>query len=138
MVYVFNDGGKADTGRKGKSGDCVVRAIAIANNMDYETAYRMVAQEAANYGFKKSARDGIHNIVRDAVLKKLGWVWVSAPKIAGRKARCADLLAEGIVIARQARHIVAVNYGIPHDIFDSSNKMIYGYWVKSSVHTLSK
>lgn len=130
MVYVINDGGKAESGRKGKSGDCVVRAIAIANDMDYETVYHMVSEEAANYGFKKSARDGIHNKVRDAVLKKLGWVWVSAPKIVGRKARCADLFDKGMVIARQARHIVAVNYGIPNDIFDSSNKMVYGYWVK--------
>lgn len=130
MVYVINDGGKAATGRKGKSGDCVVRAIAIASDMDYETTYRMVAEEAANYGFKKSARDGIHNTVRDAVLKKLGWVWMPAPKIAGRKARCADLFDKGMVIARQARHIVAVNYGIPHDIFDSSGKMVYGYWAK--------
>lgn len=130
MAYVFNDGGKAKTGRKGKSGDCVVRAIAIANDMDYETAYRMVASEAANYGFKKSARDGIHNTVRDAVLKKLGWVWVSAPKIVGRKARCADLFDKGMVIARQAHHIVAVNFGLPNDIFDSSTRMIYGYWTK--------
>jgi len=130
--WVNDDGGKAATGRKGTSGDCVVRAITIATGMDYETVYRMVAKEAANFGFKKSARDGIHNQVRDKVLRDLGFVWYSAPKFAGRKARCADLYDKGMVIARQARHIVAVNYGMPHDIFNSSQKMVYGYWSKNA------
>jgi hypothetical protein len=130
MVYVINDGGKAASGRKGKSGDCVVRAIAIANDMDYDTAYRMLAKEAADYGFKRSARNGIHKTVSEAVLKKLGWVWAAAPKFKGRKARCADLYGMGMVIAKQAGHLVAVCNGIPYDTFDSSNRMVYGYWVK--------
>jgi hypothetical protein len=132
QYWVNDDGGKLASGRKGTSGDCVVRAIAIASGMPYETVYRMVAKEAANFGFKKSARDGIHNHVRDKVLKDLGYIWHAAPKIAGRKARCSDLYDKGMVIARQARHIVAVNYGMPHDIFNSSTKMVYGYWSKNA------
>jgi hypothetical protein len=131
MAYVFNDGGKAATGRKGKSGDCAVRAVAIATGTDYETAYRMMADEAASFGYKKSARDGIHIQVMTAVLKKFDWAWVAAPKVAGRKARCADLADKGTVIARQAKHFVAVVDGMPHDIFDCSDRMVYGYWAKA-------
>lgn len=36
-----------------------------------------------------------------------------------------------MVIARQAGHLVAVNCGVCEDIFDSSEKMVYGYWKKS-------
>ena len=64
--------------------------------------------------------------VMDAVLHDLGWEWCKAPKFEGRKARCSDM--EGTVIARQSKHFVAVIDGIPHDIFDSSEKMVYGYW----------
>jgi hypothetical protein len=69
------------------------------------------------------------------VLKRHGWVWHSAPKfkvgkvLFGRKAKCSDM-PSGIVIARQARHYVAVIDGIPNDIWDCSNKMVYGYWGK--------
>jgi hypothetical protein len=131
MAYVMNDGGKAATGRKGKSGDCAVRAVAIATGTDYETAYRMMADEAASFGYKKSARDGIHMDVITSVLKKFGWAWVAAPKISGRKARCVDLAEKGTVIARQAKHFVAVIDGTPHDIFDCSDRMVYGCWAKA-------
>ena len=37
----------------------------------------------------------------------------------------------GIIIARQARHFVAVKDGVPHDIWNCTNKMVYGYWAKT-------
>jgi hypothetical protein len=130
MAYVFNDGGKAATGRKGKSGDCVARAIAIANGIDYEAVYAMLARLSAAQGGKRSARNGVEHVVSRAALTDLGWAWVPAPKFVGRKARCADLAGKGTVIAKQAKHLVAVIDGTPHDIFDSSTKMVYGYWIK--------
>jgi hypothetical protein len=78
-------------------------------------------------GFAKSARNGIMKNVYDMVLQRHGWVWHSAPKFDGRKARCSDMPA-GIVIARQARHFVAVVDGEANDIWNCTNKMVYGYW----------
>jgi hypothetical protein len=130
MKYKYNDGGRQAAGYKGAAGDCGARAIAIALGMDYKAAYSLLAQANKDMGFAKSARNGIHKNIYDAALNKLGWTWVSAPKFQGRKAKCSDM-PSGIVIARQAGHFVAVDNGIPQDTWDSSEKMVYGYWVKA-------
>ncbi len=128
MKFVFNDGGRASTGRKGTAGDCAVRSMAIALNLSYDDCYKEIATANKNFGFAKSARNGVMKNVFDHVLKQHGWIWHPAPKFVGRKARCSDI--SGTVIARQAGHYVAVIDGVPQDIFDSSDKMVYGYWVK--------
>jgi hypothetical protein len=125
--FVYNDGGREASGRKGTAGDCAVRAMAIALGLDYDACYKELAQANKDNGRAKSVRHGIMKDVYQAVLARYGWVWVPAPKLNGRKARCSDMPA-GTVIARQARHFVAVVDGVPQDIFDSSDKMVYGYW----------
>jgi hypothetical protein len=129
MPYQFNDGGRALAGYKGSAGDCGARAIAIAIGMDYKTAYELLADANKKAGKPKSARNGISKEIYSDVLKGLGWIWVSAPKFEGRKARCSDMYL-GTVIARQAGHFVAVIDGIPQDTWDCSHKMVYGFWVK--------
>jgi len=129
MTYQHNDGGRALAGYKGSAGDCGARAIAIALGMDYKTAYNLLAEANKKAGNAKSARNGISKEIYSDVLKTLGWVWISAPKFEGRKARCSDMYP-GTVIARQAGHYVAVINGIPQDTWDCSHKMVYGFWVK--------
>jgi len=129
MNFIFNDGGRSKAGYKGKAGDCGARAISIALGIDYQTAYNELAQTNKDKGFTKSARNGIYKDIYSDVLKRHGWVWHSAPKFNGRKARCSDM-PRGAVIAQQAGHYVAVIDGIPNDIWDCSNKMVYGYWGK--------
>jgi len=125
--FKYNDGGRADAGFKGTAGDCGARAMAIALELDYKTVYKELAQANKDMGFAKSARNGIMKNVYDMVLKRHGWVWHQAPKFDGRKARCSDM-PTGVVIARQARHFVAVIDGQPNDIWDCTGKMVYGYW----------
>jgi hypothetical protein len=129
MPYQFNDGGRALAGFKGHTGDCSVRALAIALDMDYKMAYKLIASANQNSGRARSARHGIPKELYSDVLKELGWIWMSAPKFEGRKARCSDMYP-GTVIARQAGHYVAVINGVPQDIWDCSHKMVYGFWVK--------
>jgi hypothetical protein len=143
MTFKYNDGGREAAGFKGTAGDCGARAMAIALGLDYKAVYKELAQANADNGRAKSARNGIHKDVYSEVLKKHGWVWHSAPTfkvlegyknsegkvLFGRKARCSDM-PKGIVIARQASHYVAVIDGIPNDIWDCSDKMVYGYWAK--------
>jgi hypothetical protein len=129
MPYQFNDGGRALAGFKGHTGDCSVRALAIALDMNYKMAYKLIASANQNSGRARSARHGISKELYSDVLKELGWVWMSAPKFEGRKARCSDMYP-GTVIARQAGHYVAVINGVPQDIWDCSHKMVYGFWVK--------
>ena len=128
-AYVNNDGGRAATGRKGSARDCGVRALAIATGASYSDCYAELAQANKDAGHEKSARNGIFKDVYNKVLARHGWVWHAAPKFDGRKARCSDM-PRGTVIARQSRHFVAVVNGVPHDTFDSSQKMVYGYWAK--------
>ena len=70
-------------------------AIATAHHnkslIDYAYSYKLLAQANKDFGFAKSARNGVEKNVYQSVLNKLGWHWVSAPKFQGRKARCADL-----------------------------------------------
>ena len=41
MEFNYNDGGRIKY-FKGKTGDCVTRAIAIANDMDYKEVYDLI------------------------------------------------------------------------------------------------
>lgn len=127
MTYVFNDGGRHKAGYKGRVGDCAARALAIAMELDYEMAYKLVSDTNADFGYAKSARNGVRKHVFHALLSDLGMTWHPAPTFAGRKAKCADM-PKGVVIARQAHHFVAVIDGVPQDTWDSSDRMVYGYW----------
>ena len=123
--YTHNDGGREASGRKGTAGDCSGSAV----DLDYDYCYTALAQANKNSGRPKSVRNGIMRGDFNDVLVNHGWIWIPAPKFSGRKARCSDM-PSGTVIARQARHFVAVIDGVPQDIFDSSEKMVYGYWQK--------
>ena len=129
MTFKYNDGGRKAAGFKGTAGDCGARAMAIALGLDYKAVYKELAQANADRGYAKSARNGIYKDVFADVLKRHGWVWKQAPKFEGRKARCSDM-PPGVVIAKQARHFVAVIDGVAHDIWDCTHKMVYGYWAK--------
>jgi len=135
--FIFADGGRADAGYKGKTGDCVVRAVAIAAGIDYKTAYKDLAAENAKLTGVKSCRRGIYRASYEAYLKRHGWVWYSAPKFDGRKAYASDFTEaegyNGFIIARMAKHLAAVRDGVVYDTYDSSHKMVYGYFANLAI-----
>ena len=127
--YTYNDGGREAAGMKTKT-DCGIRSMAIACNLTYSEA-RTKLKDAASLGKmgSKSVARGIYKEDMSDALRKLGWVWHSAPKIEGRKARLTDL-PHGRIIVRMAKHFAAVIDGELNDTWDSSQKMVYGYWAK--------
>jgi len=129
-TFIYNDGGRKDAGYKGTAGDCAARAMAIALEIPYKQAYDELARAHRARTGQKTARKGIYKDDFETVLALYGWVWHPAPKLNGRKARCGDM-PEGKVIARMARHYAAVIDGVVHDSWDSTGKMIYGYWRKA-------
>jgi hypothetical protein len=129
MTFQYNDGGRKAAGFKGVTGDCGARAMAIALGLDYKAVYKELAQANSDNGRANSVRSGLMKDVFAEMLNRYGWVWMQAPKFSGRKALCSDMPA-GIVIARQARHFVAVINGVAHDSWDCTHKMVYGYWAK--------
>lgn len=130
-LYQYNDGGRKDAGYKGVAGDCGARSMAIALEIPYKQAYDQIALANKNdpRSGKKSARNGVYRDTFTEILKTHGWSWVKAPKIAGRKARASDL-PKGRYIARMAKHYAAVVDGVVQDSWDSSHKMVYGYWAQ--------
>ena len=129
---IYNDGGRKESGRKGSAGDCGVRAMAVALDLDYDTCYKELAQANKDAGYKKSARNGLMKEVFQGVLKKHGWTWRKAPTFPGRKAYASDL-PQGTYICRMSRHYAAIIDGVLHDTFNSSGKMVYGYWAKDNI-----
>jgi hypothetical protein len=122
QMHIYNDG---NTTRKGQH-YCGTRALAIASGMNWSDAEKLLK------GFVSIPLSrGIFKKEYEAALNSIGWHWVAAPKLEGRKARAEDL-PSGTYIARQAGHYVCVIDGDCHDTFDSTRKMVYGYWAKAA------
>lgn len=135
LAFKYNDGGRSLAGYKGNTGDCVVRAIAIAAQLPYAKVYNDLATLNEAKGYKRSARYGTGRNVYENYLKSLGWVWVPTMRIGqGCKVhlRKSDL-PDGRLIVRVSKHMVAVINGEIHDSNDCSRngtRCVYGYFVK--------
>jgi hypothetical protein len=137
--FTYNDGGRAETGYRGKAGDCVVRAIAIATQQPYGDVYsainELAKKEIVRKRSRSSARNGVGRKVYQPYLESLGWRWVPTMKIgAGCKVHLrAEELPAGRLIVRASKHIVAVIDGVINDTYDSSRdgrRCVYGYFHK--------
>lgn len=160
MPMVYNDGGRAEAGYKGRAGDCVVRAIAIATERPYAEVYESLASGTATErrtkrggktSGRRSAREGIHTGRKwfKEYMRGLGWRWVPTMGIGtGCTVRLAKgELPMGRLIVAVSRHYLAVIDGVIHDTHDSqrstmwfgsdgrvnriSERCVYGYWVKA-------
>ena len=147
MEFNFNDGGRADAGYKGRTGDCVTRAVAIAAELPYKQVYDRLADGNATQRVTKrikksrararTASKGINTTRKwfKDYMKSLGFKWVSTMGIGtGCKVHLkADELPKGRVIARVTRHYCAVIDGVINDTYDPSRgetRCVYGYWIK--------
>jgi hypothetical protein len=137
--FVNDDGGRAAAGYRGRTGDCVVRAIAIAAQLPYRDVYDSVNELAGfersgqRQGRKSNARTGVRKPTSKQLLRKLGWRWTPTMGI-GTGCRVhlrADELPGGRLVVSLSRHLVAVIDGVIHDTHDCSRdgtRCVYGYW----------
>lgn len=142
IQFVCNDGGRRLAGFRGDTGDCGVRAIAIATGKPYREVYddindlaKMERPSKRRRG-KSNARTGVHVPVMHKYLGRLGFAWIPTMGIGtGCKVHLKeDELPIGRVVVRLSRHYAAVVDGILHDTYDSSRdgtRCVYGYWVTS-------
>jgi hypothetical protein len=140
-TWVYDDGGRKESGAKGQTGDCVVRSIAIAAQLPYEVVYaginEMAMRERPAYrrGRRSNARTGVFKPTTKRYLQSLGWTWVPTMQI-GQGCRThlrADELPKGRLIVSVSRHQVAVIDGTIRDTYDPSRngtRCVYGYWHK--------
>jgi hypothetical protein len=141
-TWVYHDGGRADAGYRGTTGDCLVRAVAITAEMDYQEVYDMVnkiaERERPRQGRKRSsARTGVRKATRRRLMEQLGWEWVPTMGIgSGCQVHLrADELPPGRLVVQVSKHVVAVIDGVIHDSHDpgrGGTRCVYGYYVKAA------
>lgn len=141
MPFVYNDGGRAAAGFRGKTGDCVTRAIAIATGLSYAEVYDALSEGQGGQRVtgrtprRASARNGVS--VRRKWFKDhmaaLGWAWTPTMRIgSGCRVHLAPgELPGGRLIVVVSRHYTAVIDGVIHDTHDPQRdhgRCVYGYW----------
>lgn len=139
MQFVYNDGGRTKKRTK-KTGDCVVRAIAIATGKDYDDVADEVVRRAnsARRNSRKSRscpEKGVFRALYEPMLADWGWKWVAVSGIGtGCKMHMrADELPDAVIICRVSKHLACVKHGVLHDTYDCSRggtRCVYGYFIK--------
>jgi len=141
--FRFHDGGRAAAGYRGKAGDCVVRAIAIATERPYQEIYELVNRAATRERMGKrkrgisNARTGVYKVSIHRAMKELGWEWTPTMQIgSGCTVHLrADELPAGRLIVSVSKHLTAVIDGVIYDTHDCSRRgkrCVYGYWREGS------
>lgn len=149
LAFVYDDGGRADAGYVGTTGDCVTRAIAIATGRPYADAYAdlharakgdrahmaaLTLQYGAQARRHASPRDGVARKVYDPYLAEAGWTWTPTMAIGQGctvHLRAGEVPMVGPIIVRLSRHLAAVVDGVIRDLDDPSrggDRCVYGYW----------
>lgn len=144
ILFVYNDGGRKSAGKKGDTGDCVCRAIAIASQRPYQEVYerlslgnsteRKTGKSHRSSG-KSSAAQGIDTKRKwfKDYMKSLGFDWVPTMQIGtGCQVHVsADELPSGRLVLALSKHMAAVIDGVLNDTYDCSRdgtRCVYGYW----------
>lgn len=140
MDYKYSDGGREAAGYKGKTGDCFVRAAAIATGKSYEEVYNLVLLRCRETNHRKRKRrntpsGGIYREFADTIMAEYGWEWVPIvkPGCSDRPKLKAGDLPKGRILARVTRHFCAVIDDVVHDTHDprrGGTRLVYGYYRK--------
>lgn len=140
--FTYDDGGRAAAGFKGKAGDCVARAVAIASGRPYADVYAALAAGTGAQRVTKgrarkgaTARNGI-NTTRQwfkDYMASLGATWTPTMTIgSGCKVHLdARELPAGRIVASVSKHYTAMIDGVIRDTHDprrDSGRCVYGYW----------
>ena len=112
-------------------GDCAVRAVAKALNVDWETAYARIALAGFLMGDMPSS-----DSVWGAVLRQNGFYREAVPNT------CPDCYTaeefcqdhqEGVYVLGFGGHTATVVDGVLYDSWDSSNEIPIYYWYRKDV-----
>lgn len=149
MKFVENDGGRAAAGYKGKAGDCVARAVAIASGKPYAEVYVALADGMGSQRKSKgrTARNGVSTRRKwfKDYMASLGFKWVPCMFVGqGCKVHLSDgELPMGRLVVAVSKHYTAVIDGVIHDTYNpqrttmwsdengyrKAERCVYGYWI---------
>ena len=131
--YQYDDGGREAAGYRGRTGDCVVRAIAVCARQNYRAVYLTMAEQMKRNGYAASGnayairerhrraprRKGQISArrVQDRVLELYGFRKVRLP--AGARPTFTEAHRRfGDCIVGTTKHVAAVVDGALRDTFD--------------------
>ena len=148
LGFNYNDGGRAKYFSAERVGDCVCRAIAIGNDMDYKEVYDLINKYAKkeHVGKRKkgisNARNGVYKDTIKRVLEDLGWTWVATMEI-GKGCqvhlRANEIPMNETIIVNVSKHTTCVKNGVINDTYDCSRegtRCVYGYYIKRNKNKL--
>lgn len=112
---------------KDKYGDCVIRALTKALNMEWLQVFDEMQPISREMQVPFNCRPCYEKYMESKGLKYTG---ISNKK--GTKRPTVETFAKehkaGTYILRVSRHLVTVVDGIYYDTWDSGGKSLYGYW----------
>lgn len=115
---------------KDNYGDCAVRCICKAENIEWLDAYDIMYKISREIQCPLNVKFGF-----EAIVKALGYEYVGISNKKGTKRPTVQTFAkqnpEGVYICVVANHYVTVADGYFYDTWDSGEKSLYGYWVKT-------
>lgn len=113
-------------------GDCAVRAVAKALDIDWETSYNLICQAGFNMCDMPSS-----DSVWGAVLRQNGYYRITIPSDGYSDYYTAQMFANdhphGTYILGFGGHVATVVDGMIYDAWDSSNEIPQYYWYRKEV-----
>ena len=111
-----------------KTGDCAIRAVAAALDVDWDTAFDLIAQNAKNMGEIMES-----NAAWGSVLRQYGFnraiIPNSCPDCYTAKDFCIDH-PRGVYVLGFSGHVATVIDGQLWDTWDSSDEIPIYYWYR--------
>ncbi len=113
------------------NGDCMVRAVTIITNSDYNKVHRLMYDNGWRAS-KRTDKDWESQITK--TLDSLGFSYerISFPGVKGEKRMTAKTLSnidpEGKYIIRVSKHVSVLDGGVLLDTWDCSDKCVYFVW----------
>lgn len=109
-------------------GDCAVRAVAKALNVDWETAFAMIAANAFEMGDVISSNSVWGSVLRQHGFKRSG-IPMTCPDCYTMK-QFAEDHPHGVYVVGTGNHVATIVDGKLYDSWDSSKEIPQYYWEK--------
>ena len=109
-------------------GDCAVRAVALALDVDWETAFALIALNGYLMGDMPSS-----NSVWGAVLRQHGFKRYVIPNECPDCYTIGDFADDnprGVYVVGTGNHVVTIKDGVVYDSWNSLNEIPQYYWHK--------
>lgn len=109
-------------------GDCAVRALTVALDVDWEEAYELIVRAGFAMADMPSS-DGVIN----AVLRAEGFVRETVPNTCPDCYTVEDFALDhpvGVYVVKTNGHVVGISDGIAYDSWNSGKEIVIYYWYK--------